>query len=339
MFWEPYIKTASLKGIAISIAILLLFFILRKVFSKIVLTVMTKVSRKSSRNYMTKLFLAFEKPVQWFFVIIGISIAARYFPYVSHTNELLVQILRAWIVILIGKGLYNLTSSTSVLFTTLNKKGKLKIDKILIPFISQGLRFFIIAITFSVAVSVFGYNISTFVAGLGIGGLAFALAAQDALSNLFGGFVILTEKPFTVGDWIETPSVEGTVEDITFRSTRVRTFGDALVTIPNATLANQAITNWSKMGKRKVTFNVRVPLETPIAQLKILVDQVDRSVRQHPEIHSNPVYVAYNEYNELGVDILVEYFTKTTVYAEYLKVKEEMNFAILDIVNTEVTEE
>ncbi|MFP3359363.1 mechanosensitive ion channel family protein, partial [Planococcus sp. SIMBA_143] len=130
----------------------------------------------------------------------------------------------------------------------INHKYNVKIDHILIPFFSKALRLIIVAIGISVIAQEFEYDINGFVAGLGIGGLAFALAAKDALANLFGGIIIITEKPFTIGDWIKTPSVEGTIEDISFRSTKVRTFAQALVTVPNATLSNEAITNWSKMG-------------------------------------------------------------------------------------------
>src|SRR5690606_15315239 len=102
----------------------------------------------------------------------------------------------------------------------------------------------IMAIGAAIIADEFGYNINGFVAGLGLGGLAISLAAKDALANLFGGIIIITEKPFTIGQWIQTPSVEGIVEGISFRSTKIRTFAQAIVTVPNNTLANEPITNW-----------------------------------------------------------------------------------------------
>src|SRR5699024_6731493 len=130
-----------------------------------------------------------------------------------------------------------------------------KIDEILVSFLSRALQFIIIAMAISIVLQEFDYHIGGLITGLGIGGLAISLAAKDALANLFGGVVIVTEKPFTINDWIMTPSVEGTVEDISFRSTKVRTFDQALVVVPNATLANEAITNWSKMGKRRISLD------------------------------------------------------------------------------------
>ena len=90
-----------------------------------------------------------------------------------------------------------------------------------------------------------GTNVTTIITGLGLGGLTFALAAQDTAQNLFGGLVILLDKPFAVDDWISTPNIEGVVEDITFRSTRIRTFPNALVVVPNSSLVSSPITNWS----------------------------------------------------------------------------------------------
>ena len=95
-----------------------------------------------------------------------------------------------------------------------------------------------------------GYNVSGFLASLGLVGMALALAAKDTAANLFGSLVIFIDKPFKVGEWIKTPDVEGIIETIGIRSTKIRTFAQAQVTVPNATLANSAILNWSRMGKK-----------------------------------------------------------------------------------------
>src|SRR5690625_661254 len=182
----------------------------------------------------------------------------------------------------------------------------------LIPFLSRALQVIIIAISISVILQEFNYNIGGFITGLGLGGLAFSLAAQDALKNLFGGIVIITEKPFTIDDWILTPSVEGTVEDISFRSTKIRTFAQALVTVPNATLANEPITNWSKMGKRQITFNLSLTYDTPKEKIEHVVRQVEYLLKNHPEIHPETIFVNFDHYKENGIDIFLYFFTKTT---------------------------
>ncbi|WP_308437234.1 mechanosensitive ion channel domain-containing protein [Virgibacillus salexigens] len=111
------------------------------------------------------------------------------------------------------------------------------------------------------------------------------------MANLFGGIIIITEKPFTIGDWILTPSVEGTVEDISFRSTKIRTFAQALVTVPKATLANESITNWSKMGKRQITFSLRLTYDTSREKVESVVSQIELSLRENKNIHQDTIFV------------------------------------------------
>lgn len=316
--------------IGISIGVLLLFLLFRKIFTKYVFAILLKISKKTSTDLFSSIFLAFKKPIQWLFIIIGIYLAVKYFPFLDHKNELFLNLVRASVIILVTWGLVNLASSSSLFFKDLNERYNFHIDEILIPFFSRALKFIIIAISVSVIAQEFGYHVSGFVAGLGLGGLAISLAAQDALRNLVGGVVIIGEKPFTIGDWILTPSVEGTVEDINFRSTKVRTFADALVTVPNATLASEAITNWSKMGKRQITFNLSVTYDTSEEQLEKVIQQIRDYLQNHPGIHKETIFVNFNDFQENGFDIFLYFFTITTNWGEYLKIKEEINFKILE---------
>lgn len=333
--WSQFFYSDDFKNIVIALGILLVFLLLRKLFTKYVYKVLIKLFRKTPTELFTQILLAYEKPVHWLFIIIGLYVSVGYFPYIDQNNELFQNIVQASVIALISWGLYSLTSSTSIIFSNINKRIKFDIDEILIPFISKSLRFIIVAISVTVILEVFDYSVSGFVAGLGLGGLAFALAAQDALSNLFGGFVILTERPFSIGDWILTPSVEGTVEDITFRSTKVRTFAQALVTVPNSTLANEPITNWSRMGKRRVYFNIRLTYDSSIDKIKSVVRQINELLKNHSEIDQETIFVTFDDYHEDGVELMLYFFTNTTVWGEHLAVKENINFKIMEILERE----
>lgn len=330
MTFEVFIHN-YLDETGIAIAIFLLFLILRKIFAKYVFKLLLKLSKKVKTTLLTSIFTAFEKPLQWLFIIIGFYVTVQYYPLFNQSNPVFWDILRSGIVIIISWGLYNLTASSSHVFDKLNDKYSFEIDAILVPFISRILRVIIVIIAISVVAQEFGYEVSTFVAGLGIGGLAISLAAKDAIANLFGGFVIITERPFTIGDWIKTPAVEGTVEEITFRSTRIRTFADAVVTVPNATLANDSITNWSKMGKRQIEFQLSVTYDTPRKNLENVVQDLRELLVNHPDVHKDTILVSFDQYKENGYGIFIYFFTNTTVWAEFLKVKEEINFEIISI--------
>lgn len=335
MFWETYVSTEMLSEIGISLGILLLFLLFRKIFTKYIFQIILRLSKKTPTQIFSHVLLSFEKPVRWLFVIIGIYVAVRYFPYIDHTNPMFMKLIRASVIILLSWGLYNVSSASSAIFHKLNEKTSIEIDQLLIPILSKAIRFVIIAISITIIAQEFEYDVNGFIAGLGLGGLAIALAAQDAVKNLFGGFVIITEKPFSIGDWIMTPSVEGTVENITFRSTLVRTFAQALVTVPNSVLANETITNWSKMGKRRITFNLRITYDTPKEKVDKVAKRIKDYLRNNPAIHQETIFVTFDTFNESSLDLFLYFFTKTTVWGEYLDIKHEVNLKIMEILEEE----
>ncbi|MBA9026533.1 MULTISPECIES: mechanosensitive ion channel family protein [Bacillaceae] len=335
MSWKFIFSYEFINHVAISIGIFLLFLIFRKIFAKYVIALLLKVSQKAPHTFFYHIFLSFEKPIQWLFILLGIYVSVWYFPYLDHAHVLFIKLVKSTIIFIVGWGLYNLTSSSRLVFARLNERFNFEIDKILIPFLSKVLRVIIVVISFSAIAEEFDYNVIGFVGGLGLGGLAIALAAKDAIGNLFGGIVIITEKPFTIGDWVLTPSVEGTVETITFRSTKIRTFAQALVTVPNAKLANETITNWSEMGKRRIVFNISVTYETPKDKLEDVIKQIEYMLKNHVDVHQDTIVVKFDKYGIDGLDIYLYFFTKTTVWIEFLKIKEEINFEIMDILDNE----
>ncbi|WP_174734683.1 mechanosensitive ion channel family protein [Mesobacillus harenae] len=335
MSWEYISSYETLRDLGISIGIFVLFLLFRKLFTKYVFHLILKMSKKTPTEFFSSVCLSFEQPIRLLFIIIGIYVAAGYFPFIEQTNPLFLKLIRASVIVVISWGLYNLSSGSSLLFMKINERFHFEVDQILIPFFSKAIRFIIIAISLSIIAQEFEYDVNGFVAGLGLGGLAFALAAKDAIGNLFGGVIIITEKPFSLGDWIMTPSVEGTVEDISFRSTRVRTFAQAVVTVPNATLANESITNWSKMGKRQITFRLGVNYNTSKDKLENTVKQIESLLKNHASIHKDTIFVTFDQYNNSSLDIFLYFFTNTTVWGDYLKIKEEINFKIMEILETE----
>ncbi|MBU8878778.1 mechanosensitive ion channel family protein [Bacillus sp. FJAT-29790] len=335
MSWKLFFSYEFIKDVVISVGIFLLFLLLRKFFAKYVIALLIKWIRKESHSFFAHMFLSFERPIQWMFILLGIYVSAWYFPYLDPTHVLFVKLIKSSIIFVVGWGLFNLSSSSTLLFAKLNERFNFEIDEILIPFVSKLIRVIIVVLIFSGIAEEFNYNVIGFVGGLGLGGLAFALAAKDAIGNLFGGVIIVTEKPFTIGDWILTPSVEGTVETITFRTTRIRTFAQALVTVPNAKLANETITNWSEMGKRRIVFNLSVTYETPKDKLEGVIKQMEYMLKNHSEIHQDTIVTKFDKYGADGLDIYLYFFTKTTVWLDFLKVKEEINFKIMEILDKE----
>lgn len=330
--WDTLTSYENLMELGISVGLFLLFLLFRKIFVKYIFALLVKVGHIAPGEVLSQILKAYEKPAQWLFIIIGLYFSVQNFPYLDHSNPAFLRIIRSLIIIMITWGLLNLASTSSMLLKRINaSRYSIEFDEILIPFISKALQFVIVAISISVIAQEFHYDVNGFVAGLGLGGLAFALAAKDAIGNLFGGIIIITEKPFSIGDWIKTNSVEGIVEDISFRSTKVRTFAQALVTVPNATLSNEAIMNWSKAGKRQITFNLKLSLETSQEKIKSVIKQIETFLKDNPEIHQDTIYVTFDQYKDNGMEIFINFFTVTVDWEEYLKIKEEFNYKIMDI--------
>ena len=324
-----------LTQIGIAFGIFLGIYIFRKFFVQKVLNLLTRITSKTRIQLDNFLITAFEKPLRLFFVALGIYLALVYLPLSAETNVLISRLFRSTVVILVSLGLWTLVGFYSEASGETDSLPGIKIDRVLLPFLSRVLKFIIAALALSVILQEWDYDINGFVAGLGLGGLAFALAAQQTLANVFGGIVIITDKPFSIGDWVLTPSVEGVVEDINFRSTRIRTFAEAVVTVPNSTLANEPITNWSRMGKRRITFTLRITYDTPREKIEKCVRGIREMLRNHPGIHQETIFVFFDSYGDSSLNLFLYFFTRTTVWEEFLRVKEDVNLKIMGILEDE----
>ncbi len=321
-----------IKQLIISSTILIAFVVLGNIFTKYFFVAILKLCSKTKTDLDEKIFLAFKSSLKVFFVICGLYLAIIWLPIDSSYQLIINRSFRSVIIILVTWGLYNLEDINTTFFDKIQQTLDIELDKILIPFVSKFLRIITLIFAFTIILQEWNYPIGSLIAGLGLGGLAFALAAKDALSNIFGGIVIILDKPFSIGDWIKTSSIEGVVEDITFRSTRIRTFAKALVTVPNSTLANDSITNWSRMGKRRITFNLGVAYSTPVDKLKTLTEKIRKMLYNHPGIDKETIFVRFDSFNESSLDIFLYFFTVSTNWSEFLQVKEDINFKILELV-------
>ena len=187
-------------------------------------------------------------------------------------------------------------------------------------------------------ISELGYDLSGLITGLGIGSVVLALAAQDLAKNLFGGFAILSDKTFVIGDTIEVKGVYGTVEDITFRSTRVRTFENSVVNIPNAVIANDSIINWSRMEKRRNKVNLCLDLDTPLEKVQIVQKRIKELLVQHDDVIDDTIIVRFDNITDNGINLMVCSYTNSIDYASFLEEKEKINFKIMQILREENVE-
>jgi MscS family membrane protein len=202
-------------------------------------------------------------------------------------------------------------------------------DEVLMPLLRDSLKVLLWIFTALVIVQVWGFNITTLIAGLGIGGLAVAFAAQDTISNVFGSVTVLLDKPFEVGDWVKLDEYEGTVEEVGIRSTRIRTVQKTQITLPNSKITSSVIENFTRMNMRRVKLTIGLARWTQIPLIEAFIEGVKEILRNHEGIVEDTQTVSFDEIRAYDFAILVVYFTKSTVWAEHLQVKQEINLALL----------
>ncbi len=213
--------------------------------------------------------------------------------------------------------------------TRITAQTETKFDDQLIPMFRKMLKIFAITIGVLILMQSFGYSISSLLAGLGIGGVAVALAAQDTLANFFGSITIFADKPFQIGDWIVTGKVEGTVEEVGFRSTRIRTFYDSVISVPNSKLANSDVDNMGLRRFRRIRQVLGVTYSTTPEQMQAFVEGVRAIITANPSMRKDYYEVHFNGYGDFSLNVLVYCFVKVSNWSEELRVKHNFFLEIL----------
>lgn len=215
-----------------------------------------------------------------------------------------------------------------------NPKPSQRIDRTTAEAIGRLLRVAVLITAALIILQTFGFSLSGVLAFGGVGGIAVGFAAKDLLANFFGGFFIYTDRPFVVGDWIRSPDrdIEGTVEHIGWRLTRIRTFDKRPLYVPNSTFLSIAVENPSRMLNRRIYETIGVRYDDA-AQLPLIVEQVTQMLRNHPDIDTQQTLIVnFNAFASSSLDFFVYTFTKTTDWVTYHQVKQDVLFKILEIV-------
>ncbi len=319
---------------ALTLGVLLLALLLKRVFAHVFSRVVFPFAEKTETQ-LDDLFLAgIKKPLEFLVVIVGLFIGlqilqlpsepvnARHFGYAL--LKLLVTFDVAWAA-------FNLVTLVEVYLGQWVSKTESTLDDHLLPFVRKCLRVFIVLLAVLALIQNLGFSVSGLLASLGIGGLAVALAAKDTLANIFGSIMIIVDRPFHIGDMVKAGDMEGKVEEVGFRSTKIRTLDKSLISVPNSLITNMAVNNLSRMINRRVRFNVSLTYGTTPAQLQQAVGRIRTLLEEHEGVHSDGLLVHFTDFGASSLDILVQYFTLTTDIPEHLAIREEIGLRIMSI--------
>ncbi|MDD6807322.1 MAG: mechanosensitive ion channel family protein [Oscillospiraceae bacterium] len=327
------IVSNNIVRIIIGIIVIVLFLLFRKWLSKNLASIFGKLFRKRP-VIGAGIRTSIQDPLKAFFAILGLYLGFAIMGPPAVIMSTLTKFFRISIIVLLTWALANFTPFATSFIIKIEGKSNKKANAVAIKFIANIAKVIIIALSVVVIISELGYNITGLLTGLGLGGLTFSLAAQSTAANLFAGFSIVSDKPFDVGDYIITPSVEGIVEDITMRSTRIRTIADTVIVMPNSKLVDEPITNCSRMGKRYADFKIGLTYDTSGEVIKKCASEIEQMLRDDEGIDDERIVVAFDGFSDSSQDIRVIYFTKATEFDQALKARETVYYKIKEIVES-----
>lgn len=197
-------------------------------------------------------------------------------------------------------------------------------DDQLVPIVRAGAKITLVVVATIMIIQNAGGDVGSLLAGFGIGGVAVAMASKDTIANLFGSVVIFIDRPFQIGDWVDIGGQEGTVEEVGLRVTRIRTFANSLITVPNSQLTTTAINNWSRMQKRRIKLTIGVTYDATAEQMEKAVEGVRDVLRNDDRIAQDFFLVNFTDFGASSLDIFVYCFTKTVRWDEYMQVRQEV---------------
>ncbi len=330
--WQKGLWGISIDRYVIAIAIFAVFLLIRRLFTKIVIGRIGAVTRRTETQLDDQALELLKKPVSFIPVVLGVFFATEYLPLSGGFELIAERLVRSLIVFVIFWGLVQLVVPLSFLL----KKAEQILTPLVIEWLLKAIKVSFILVGFGTILEIWGIKIGPILAGLGLFGVAVALGAQDLFKNLISGILIIAERRFNPGDWIKVDGVvEGTIETIGFRSTKVRRFDKAPVHVPNSKLSDNSLINFSNMSQRRIYWNIGVEYGTTVGQLRQIRDNIENYILGSEEFAHPPIvptFVRIDRFNDSSIDIMVYCFTKTIVWGEWLEIKEKLAYKIKSIV-------
>ncbi len=315
-----------------TLIILLTFVILRRLIRYLLFRILHYTSRNRT-TFDEAIVKAIDRPLQLILVLLGIWLALLVLDFNDTFSRVVTDVSSALVAGAFFWGFYRLIDVFADELIPMAEKYQ-RIDRNVVRFGRQLAKALVLVFAFVIVVDRFGYNLNGLLAGLGLGGLAVALAAQDALSNLVGYFAIVADSPFGVGDFIVTSAASGTVEHIGFRSTRIRQLDQSLVLVPNGMVASSAITNWTRLSKRRLDMNLGLTYSTRPDQILSVVQAIRDMLENHPRVLvGDSVFVQFFNFNECSLDLRIICYINEPNWGLFHAIKEDIYIRMMQILD------
>ena len=307
------------------------FYVLRKVVTRFVFGFCKKLTAKTETTLDDELFTVWTRPVAAFIAVLGTVLAIKVLKLSPEADNAFRYLT---VVAFSVVGIWFFLSTISAILDHLHENAKRRNNGVaaFMPWIKKTVITLILIFGVLMVAQALGANVKAFLAGLGIGGLAFALAAQDTLANVFGSVVVAVDQPFRIGDYVKIGGFEGSVEDIGLRSTRLRTPDRTLISIPNKTVAAESINNFTRMPQRRVVQTIGLTYASKSEQVDAVVNDIRTLLKNDPEVHPQTILVHFLNYGASSLDIQIIYFSADPDGVKTMNLRHRLNLAIMRLV-------
>jgi MscS family membrane protein len=316
---------------AIAGLITVLFYLLRKVVANVVFGFFKRLTTRTETTLDDELIAVWHKPVSAFIAVVGAVVAIKVLKLTPEADNafrylstIAYEVVALWFSI----------SSVSCILDHLQATAKAKGAAVaaFMPWIKKTVIALVLVFGVLIAAQSLGADVGAFLKAMGIGGLAFALAAQDTLANVFGSIVVAVDQPFRIGEFVQIGAHQGTVEDIGLRSTKLRTPARSLIAIPNKTVAGEAINNFSRMPQRRVDQTIGLTYSSKSNQVEGLLGEIRALLKNDHEVHQEFIVVNFLNYGAFSLDVQIIYFTSSPDLLKCFATRERINLAIMRLV-------
>jgi len=328
-FWSYLILGIPIANILGALGILIFFLLLRKIFTKFIIDILLFIALKTESVLDEQIIMGLKEPIRFAFIILGLHL---FFMLMFVDNRFIHIMLETLIVYTIIWAIISLIDTLKDYIFNYQDLDK-KHSKELASFVIKVFKTIIILIGASLILQNWGINVTGITTSLGLGGLAFALAAKDSASNLVASIALLLDNSIKNGEWVKVAGVEGVVESVDMRTTKIRSFQKSLFTIPNSLVANNPIENFSRRGVRRVKINIGLTYDTLSKDIEQIVYDIRYMLQHHPKIsQKETLLVNFNDFGDSSLDIFIYTFTNTANWEEYLEIREDIHLKMKRII-------
>ena len=328
--WKTGFLGIDFLQILLGLGIFLIFLVFRGLISRLIIKKLEAISKRPTNKLDDTFVKSMLGPARFLPIVLGVFFASYYMSFSDETRSFVDNINRTLITILIFWIIHQIIEPVSYILSGLDKI----FTRELIGWILKSLKILILILGAAAVLELWGIKIGPIIAGLGLFGVAVALGAQDLFKNLISGILVLVEKRFKMGDWIQVEGViEGVVEKIGFRSTTIRKFDKSLAIIPNFQFAENAVVNFSQTTNWRIRWSITLQYNTTVDQLKKVREEIEKYINKSEDFNINlGVAVRIEKFSDSSIDLLVRCFTASDSWTNWLEVKERLAIEIKQIV-------